>query len=216
LFLASILLFSGTAGAQSASPYPDETQLAPGGTSPADSSSVFAAALPSPFPEASSSSLDSAITPVATGVYVPPTQAQRFRNYTWNALGPVAFAGSSFAAAIDQGFNFPHEWGQGADAYGARVASNLGISLVTATAQYSLAEAFHEDTAYYRCACKGFFPRFCMPLFPPWPRAVEPTAITRFLLRCPSPPSSALCWQLTAGSRATMGPRLVLIWACTT
>jgi hypothetical protein len=172
LFLASILLFSGTAGAQSASPYPEETQVAPGGNAPAESSSVFAAALPSPFPEASSSSLDSAITPAAAGVYVPPTQAQRFRNYTWNALGPVAFAGSSFAAAIDQGFNFPHEWGQGADAYGARVASNLGISLVTATAQYSLAEAFHEDTAYYRCACKGFFPRF-------WHAAVSTVASRR-------------------------------------
>jgi hypothetical protein len=35
----------------------------------------------------------------------------------------------------------------------------LGISLVTASAQYSLAEAFHEDTAYYRCTCAGFFPR---------------------------------------------------------
>ena len=160
LLLASILLFSGAAGAQSASPYPGENQVAPGGTASAESSSVFAAALPSPFPEASSSSLDSAITPAATGAYVPPTQAQRFRNYTWNALGPVAFAGSSIAGAIDQAFNFPHAWGQGADAYGARVASNLGISLVTATAQYSLAEAFHEDTAYYRCTCKGFFPRF--------------------------------------------------------
>ena len=45
-------------------------------------------------------------------------------------------------------------------AYGARVGSNLGISLVTATAQYSIAEAFHEDTAYYRCTCAGFLPRF--------------------------------------------------------
>lgn len=40
------------------------------------------------------------------------------------------------------------------------MASNLGISLVTATAQYSLGEAFHEDTEYYRCTCAGFFPRF--------------------------------------------------------
>jgi hypothetical protein len=172
LLLASILLFSGTAGAQSASPDPEDTQVVPGGNTAAGSSSVFAAALPSAFPAASSSSLDSVVTPAASGVYVPPTQEQRFRNYTWNALGPVAFAGSSFAAAIDQGFNFPHEWGQGADAYGARVASNLGISLVTATAQYSLAEAFHEDTAYYRCACKGFFPRF-------WHAAVSTVASRR-------------------------------------
>jgi hypothetical protein len=91
--------------------------------------------------------------------YIPPSEAQKFHNFAWNAVGPVAFAGSSVAAAIDQGFNFPGKWGQGAGAYGARVASNLGISLVTASAQYSLAEAFHEDTAYYRCTCAGFFPR---------------------------------------------------------
>ncbi len=84
----------------------------------------------------------------------------------------MAFAGSSIGAAIDQAFNFPHAWGQGADAYGARVASNLGISLVTATAQYSLAEAFHEDTAYYRCTCRGFFPRF-------WHAAVSTVASRR-------------------------------------
>jgi hypothetical protein len=123
------------------------------GATPAESSSLLAsAALPSALaPDVSISS---------SALYLPPTETQKFHNFAWNALGPVAFAGSSFAAAIDQGFNFPRAWGQGANAYGARVASNLGISLVTATAQYSLAEAFHEDTAYYRCTCTGFFPRF--------------------------------------------------------
>jgi hypothetical protein len=104
--------------------------------------------------------------------YVLPTEAQKFHNFEWNAFGPVAFAGSSFAAAIDQGSNFPHAWGQGAGAYGARVASNLGISLVTATAQYSMAEVFHEDPAYYRCTCAGFFRRF-------WHAAVSTVAARR-------------------------------------
>lgn len=63
------------------------------------------------------------------------------------------------AGAIDQAFDFPHEWGQGMKGYGARVGSNLGISVVTATSQYAIAEAFHEDTAYYRCTCSGFIPR---------------------------------------------------------
>ena len=91
--------------------------------------------------------------------YVPPTQEQKFHDFTWNAFGPVAFAGSAVAAAIDQSTDFPHQWGQGDGAYGARVASNFGIGLVTVTAEYSLAEAFHEDTRYYRCTCSGFFPR---------------------------------------------------------
>jgi hypothetical protein len=129
------------------------------------SSSSFAEAT-APFPDSRSADLPSAPVPnrdvatTAPALYVRPTEAQKFDNFAWNALGPVAFAGSSVAAAIDQGFTFPHAWGQGADAYGARVASNLGISLITATAQYSLAEAFHEDTNYYRCTCAGFFPRF--------------------------------------------------------
>jgi hypothetical protein len=103
---------------------------------------------------------DVSVNPLAAGIYVQPTQTQKFDNYAWNALGPVAFAGASFAGLIDQGLDFPHKWGQGMDAYGARVGSNLGISLVTATAQYSLAEAFREDTAYYHCTCTGFLPRF--------------------------------------------------------
>ena len=135
------------------------------GDNPVESSSAVGLAITSSGP-----SLD--VPPGSLVPYVQPTQAQRFHNFAWNALGPVAFAGSSFAAAIDQGFNFPHAWGQGADAYGARVASNLGISLVTATAQYSLAEAFHEDTAYYRCTCSGFFPRF-------WHAAVSTVAARR-------------------------------------
>jgi hypothetical protein len=127
-----------------------------------NSPSLLAAAadLPSAPLPASAPKLSADISVDHSTAYVFPTAGERFHNYAWNALGPVAFAGSSIAGAIDQGFNFPHKWGQGMDAYGARVASNLGISLVTATAQYSIAEALHEDTAYYHCACSGFFARF--------------------------------------------------------
>lgn len=156
-------------GQPAAQPIAPSTTLVDGDTS-VESSSTFAfATLPSGL------SLDvpvSSVPVTSPAAYIQPTPAQRFHNFAWNALGPVAFAGSSFAAAIDQGFNFPHAWGQGADAYGARVVSNLGISLVTATAQYSLAEAFHEDTAYYRCTCSGFFPRF-------WHAAVSTVAARR-------------------------------------
>ena len=31
--------------------------------------------------------------------------------------------------------------------------------MVTTTTRYALAEAFHEDTLYYRCDCHGIFPR---------------------------------------------------------
>ncbi len=93
-------------------------------------------------------------------IYTPPTEQQKFHGYLWNALGPVAFAGAAFAGAIDQGFDFQKRWGQGWNAYGVRVASNLGISMVAATSEYAIAEADHEDTTYYRCACAGFGRRF--------------------------------------------------------
>jgi hypothetical protein len=155
--LAIILFVAGPVGAQSAA--------LDDGATPAESSSLLAsAAVPS------STTPDIPISSFT--LYVPPTEAQKFYNFASNAVGPVAFVGSSFAAVIDQGRDFPHEWGQGAGAYGARVASNLGIGLVTAAAQYSLAEALHEDTAYYRCACAGFFPRL-------WHAAVSNVAARR-------------------------------------
>ena len=44
-------------------------------------------------------------------------------------------------------------------AYGERVGSVFGIALVTTTTRYALAEAFREDTLYYRCECDGFLRR---------------------------------------------------------
>jgi hypothetical protein len=158
LFLMACFLFGPSAiSAQSAS--------ADDGNPPADSSSLSALTM-----VPSGSSLDPSNASITT--YVPPTEAQKFHDFAWNALGPVALAGSSFAAAINQASDFPHQWGLGASGYSARVASNVGISLISATAQYSLAEAFHEDTAYYRCACVGFFPRF-------WHAAVSAVAARR-------------------------------------
>lgn len=129
--------------------------------SPNSSASVTLAslnALPdAPLPPAASTAIiASPITNTPTPEYVPPTERQKFYDYGWNAVGPVAFAGAAFAGAIDQGFDFQKKWGQGWNAYGVRVASNLGISMITATAQYSTAEAFREDTKYYRCTCTGF------------------------------------------------------------
>ena len=124
------------------------------------------AVVPAPLPAASAN------LPTSPDAYVAPSEQQRFHDFAWNAFGPVAFAGSAFASAIDQATDFPHQWGRAEDAYTVRVASNYGIGLVTATAEYSLAETFHEDTKYYRCTCNGFFPRL-------WHAAVSTVASRR-------------------------------------
>jgi hypothetical protein len=91
--------------------------------------------------------------------YERPSEMTKLHNYLFDTFGPYPFIGSAGAAGIAQARGVPPEWGQGWDAYGVRVASYYGISLISTTTRYGLAEAFHEDTLYYRCECTGFFPR---------------------------------------------------------
>jgi hypothetical protein len=91
--------------------------------------------------------------------YVRPTKKTRLRNYLFDAFGPYPITGAAIAGGINQASNAPPEWGQGAAGYGRRFGSDFGIAAVTTTTRYTLATALHEDTLYYRCECKGLFPR---------------------------------------------------------
>lgn len=92
--------------------------------------------------------------------YARPTEKEKLRLFEFDAFGPYAFAKAALAGAFQQESNSPPEWGGGAGPFGMRVASNFGIQLVTTTTRYGLAEILREDAAYYRCECRGFFPRF--------------------------------------------------------
>jgi hypothetical protein len=92
-------------------------------------------------------------------VYRRPTNSEKFHGYLFDAFGPYPFLAAAFAGGINQAENKPPEWGQGWDAYGVRVASFYGVTLISNTTRYTLAEFFREDTLYYRCDCHGFFPR---------------------------------------------------------
>jgi hypothetical protein len=91
--------------------------------------------------------------------YVRPTEKTKFHNYIFDTVGPYPILGAALSAGINQADNTPPEWRQGAEAYGKRFGSNFAIAAVSTTTRYALAEAFGEDTLYYRCECKGFFPR---------------------------------------------------------
>jgi hypothetical protein len=92
-------------------------------------------------------------------MYTRPTQKTKLRNYFFDGFGPYPIVGAVFAAGINQAESTPPEWKQGAEAYGKRFGSNFAIAAVSTTTRYALAEAFREDTLYYRCECKGLFPR---------------------------------------------------------
>jgi hypothetical protein len=92
-------------------------------------------------------------------LYIRPTENTRFRNYFFDTFGPYPVVISAIAAGINQVENTPPEWKQDAAGYGKRFGSNFGIAVVTTTTRYALSRAFREDALYYRCGCKGAFPR---------------------------------------------------------
>jgi hypothetical protein len=91
--------------------------------------------------------------------YERPSERTKLRNYLFDGFGPYPIAGAVIVAGINQADNAPPEWGGGMEAFGKRVGSNYGINAITVTTRYGLSEILHQDTLYYRCQCKGFFPR---------------------------------------------------------
>ena len=91
--------------------------------------------------------------------YTRPTGKMKLYNYVFDAFGPYPIVGAGFAAGVSQEFDTPPEWRQGAAGYGKRFGSDFGIAAVSTTTRYGLAQAFKQDTLYYRCECKGVFPR---------------------------------------------------------
>jgi hypothetical protein len=91
--------------------------------------------------------------------YTRPTETTKLRNYAFDMFGPYPVAGAAFAAGIGQAYNTPPEWKQGVEGFAKRIGSDFGIAAVSTTTLYGLAQAFKEDTLYYRCECKGVFPR---------------------------------------------------------
>jgi hypothetical protein len=92
--------------------------------------------------------------------YIRPTTEAKLHSYLFDVLGPYPIAGATLAASINQADNTPPEWNQGVAGYSKRFGSDFGINAVTITTRYALAQALHEDALYYRCECKGVFPRF--------------------------------------------------------
>jgi hypothetical protein len=91
--------------------------------------------------------------------YHPPNEKTKLHNYFFDAFGPYPIVGAIILGGINQADKTPPEWGQGATAFGERVASDFGIATITTTTRYALAKALREDTLYYRCECGGVFRR---------------------------------------------------------
>ncbi|HET6215452.1 MAG TPA: hypothetical protein VFE27_00455 [Acidobacteriaceae bacterium] len=93
------------------------------------------------------------------GPYTFPDGRQQFRNYLYATFGPPALISTAVGAGLDQNKPAPPEWDSGAQGYGERYGWRFGMQMIGHTTEYSFAAAIHEDVAYHRCECKGFFPR---------------------------------------------------------
>ena len=102
---------------------------------------------------------DSPTRPLPDLTYFRPPEKTKLRNYFFDAFGPYPIVGAALVAGVNQAYNSPPEWGQGAQAYSERFGSDFGIAVITTTTRYAMAEAFGQDTLYYRCECKGAFRR---------------------------------------------------------
>lgn len=93
------------------------------------------------------------------GAYTFPDGKQQFRNFLYYTFGPPGLISTAIGAGIDQGKPAPPEWDSGAQGYGERYGSRFGMNLTTRATEFSLGALLHEDVAYHRCDCSGFFPR---------------------------------------------------------
>jgi hypothetical protein len=95
----------------------------------------------------------------SAGSTLAPSRQQIMRDYVMDTVGPYPIVMATFTAAIHQGTNNPPEWGQGAGPLAQRFGSNMGITAVSNTTRLGLAAAFHQNTSYVHCSCRGVFPR---------------------------------------------------------
>jgi len=92
-------------------------------------------------------------------VYVEPSQEQKRNNYLFEAFGPYPLMWTTLVAGLHQATRTPPEWREGWAGYGECYASDFGNSAVNISTRFGLAQVLHEDTLYYRCACRGVWPR---------------------------------------------------------
>ena len=58
--------------------------------------------------------------------FQPLNQDERNRSYAKSLINPIMYFKAGFSGAIDHANDKPYEWGQGAGAYGKRVANITG------------------------------------------------------------------------------------------
>lgn len=92
----------------------------------------------------------------ATQSAKPFTVGEKFDYRVVQSLGFRGLAGGLLGAAIGQGLDSPHEWGQGFSGFATRYGSSVGGNFTRQSMAFVLESTFHEDPRYFPSEEKGF------------------------------------------------------------
>jgi hypothetical protein len=92
--------------------------------------------------------------------YEPETAVQRWHTFFLDTVGsPAPYIAAAADAGLDQIYDKPKEWGQGAQGYGQRIGSRFGRLAITTTISEATEAAFGLDTRYIPSGRRGFLRR---------------------------------------------------------
>ena len=87
--------------------------------------------------------------PPSDPIYAPLTLAEKYKYSLNKVFGFPGLLSATLHATLDQADTRPHDWGLGSDAFGVRLASRFGRSLVRQSAAFGIRALDHEDPRYF-------------------------------------------------------------------
>lgn len=135
-----------------------QTEAAPSISSDAPAMESSSAKLPTPLGTTQSTLAATRTTPLAFS-YSLMTRQERWQDYEdQNFKSYGAFFQAFFTGLGDYTGNVPR-WDSGMTGISEHVGSEFARFTIGGTIHSSLAAGLHQDTRYFRCSCRGVFPR---------------------------------------------------------
>jgi len=97
-------------------------------------------------------------------VYTAPTQSDKYHHFVADTFSIESVVRAAAGAAILQGMNTPGEWGQGAEGYSKRFASDYAEHVIRQSLMFGASSALGEDNRYFLSQRAGAGPRLSYAL----------------------------------------------------